>query len=120
VVLERKPEARDVPLQGFLAPGKPIEPVRAKVSVAVPADMIGDRDVYLLRVRGESLADEQIGDGDYVLVERRTDPENGEVVLGSSMEQTSFCEDSTGTRNGCVSRQKERKHRRPSFRRTAW
>ena len=49
--------------------------------MAVPEDMIGRRDVFLLKVRGESMVDEQIRDGDYVIVERRTDPRNGEVVV---------------------------------------
>jgi repressor LexA len=81
VPVEKKPEARDVPLQGLIAAGSPIEAVRGNELVAVPEDMIGRRDVYLLKVRGESMVDEQIRDGDYVIVERRTDPRNGEVVV---------------------------------------
>jgi repressor LexA len=81
IAFERRPEARELPLQGFLSAGGPVEAIREKMLVAVPEDMIRERDVYLLRARGEWMADEQIRDGDYVLVERRTDPENGEVVL---------------------------------------
>ena len=81
VELEQKPEARDLPLQGLIAAGAPIEAVRGNELVAVPEDMIGRRDVFLLKVRGESMVDEQIRDGDYVIVERRTDPRNGEVVV---------------------------------------
>jgi repressor LexA len=81
VAVEKKPEARDVPLQGLIAAGAPIEAVRGNELVAVPEDMIGRRDVYLLKVRGESMMDEQIRDGDFVIVERRTDPRNGEVVV---------------------------------------
>jgi repressor LexA len=81
VPTEQKPEARDIPLQGLVAAGEPIEAVRGNELVAVPEDMIGRRDVYLLKVRGESMVDEQIRDGDYVVVERRTDPRNGEVVV---------------------------------------
>ena len=81
VAVEQKPEARDVPLQGLIAAGESIEAVRGNELVAVPEDMIGRRDVYLLKVRGESMADEQIRDGDYVIVERRSDPRNGEVVI---------------------------------------
>lgn len=81
VALEKKPEARDVPLKGLIAAGAPIEAVRGNELVAVPEDMIGRRDVYLLKARGESMVDEQIRDGDYVIVERRTDPRNGEVVV---------------------------------------
>ncbi len=81
VPIEKKPEARDIPLQGLVAAGEPIEAVRGNELVAVPEDMIGRRDVYLLKVRGESMVDEQIRDGDYVVVERRTDPRNGEMVV---------------------------------------
>ncbi len=81
VVVEKKPEARAVPLQGTMAAGEPIEPVLRNERVAVPEDMIGSRDVFLLKARGRSMVDEQILDGDYVIVERRTDPRNGEVVV---------------------------------------
>ena len=81
VAVEQKPEARDVPLQGLIAAGEPIEAVRGNELLAVPEDMVGRRDVYLLKVRGESMVDEQIRDGDYVIVERRSDPRNGEVVV---------------------------------------
>jgi repressor LexA len=81
VATDKKPEARDVPLQGLIAAGEPIEAVRGNELVAVPEDMIGRRDVFVLKVRGESMIDDQIRDGDYVIVERRTDPRNGEVVV---------------------------------------
>lgn len=76
-----KPEARDVPLAGLIAAGEPIEAVRGNELVAVPEDMIGRREVYVLKVRGESMINEQVRDGDYVIVENRTDPRNGEMVV---------------------------------------
>ena len=76
-----KPEARDVPLAGIIAAGAPIEAIRGQELVAVPEDMIGHRDVFVLRVRGESMIDEQVRDGDFVIVENRTDPRNGEMVV---------------------------------------
>jgi repressor LexA len=81
VAPEKKPEARDVPLAGLIAAGEPIEAVRANELVAIPEDMIGRRDVFVLKVRGESMIDDQIRDGDYVIVENRTEPRNGEVVV---------------------------------------
>ncbi len=78
---QAKPEARDVPLAGLIAAGEPIEAVRGNELVAVPEDMIGRREVYVLKVRGESMVDEQVRDGDYVIVENRTDPKNGEMVV---------------------------------------
>ena len=79
--VQQKPEARDVPLAGLIAAGEPIEAVRGNELVAVPEDMIGRREVYVLKVRGESMVDEQVRDGDYVIVENRTDPKNGEMVV---------------------------------------
>ena len=79
--VQEKPEARDVPLAGLIAAGEPIEAVRGNELVAVPEDMIGRREVYVLKVRGESMVDEQVRDGDYVIVENRTDPRNGEMVV---------------------------------------
>ena len=81
VPAQEKPEARDVPLAGLIAAGEPIEAVRGNELVAVPEDMIGRREVYVLKVRGESMVDEQVRDGDYVIVENRTDPRNGEMVV---------------------------------------
>jgi repressor LexA len=81
VPVQEKPEARDVPLAGLIAAGEPIEAVRGNELVAVPEDMIGRREVYVLKVRGESMIDEQVRDGDYVIVENRTDPKNGEMVV---------------------------------------
>ena len=78
---EDRPEARDVPLEGLIAAGEPIEAVRGNELVAIPEDMIGRRDVYVLKVRGESMVDEQVRDGDFVVVEKRTDPRNGEMVV---------------------------------------
>lgn len=79
--VQARPEARDVPLAGLIAAGEPIEAVRGNELVAVPEDMIGRREVYVLKVRGESMVDEQVRDGDYVIVENRTDPKNGEMVV---------------------------------------
>ena len=77
-----RPEARDVPLAGLIAAGTPIEAVRGNETVAIPEDMIGRRDVYVLRVRGESMIEEQVRDGDLVLVENRRQARNGEMVIG--------------------------------------
>lgn len=81
VPTEGKPEARDVPLVGLISAGQPIEAVRANEVVAVPEDMIGRRNVYVLKVKGESMVDEQIRDGDYVIVENRREARNGEMVV---------------------------------------
>jgi repressor LexA len=71
----------DLPLLGYVAAGAPIEAVVGSESIAVPDDLVGKRETYVLRVRGDSMIDEQIRDGDYVIVEDRRTAENGEMVI---------------------------------------
>ena len=73
--------ALDLPLLGNVAAGAPIEAVVSSETVAVPEDLVGSRDTYALRVRGDSMIDEQIRDGDVVIVEDRKSAENGEMVI---------------------------------------
>jgi repressor LexA len=73
--------AVELPLLGFVAAGSPIEAVATAESIAVPEDLVGKKDTYVLRVRGESMIDEQIRDGDFVIVEDRKTAENGEMVI---------------------------------------
>ena len=47
----------------------------------MPEDLVGKRDTYVLRVRGDSMIDEQIRDGDFVVVEDRKTADNGEMVI---------------------------------------
>jgi repressor LexA len=47
----------------------------------VPEDMVGRRETYVLRVKGDSMIDEQIRSGDFVIVEDRKTAENGEMVI---------------------------------------
>jgi repressor LexA len=73
--------ALELPLLGYVAAGAPIEAVATAESIAVPEDLVGKRDTYVLRVRGDSMIDEQIRDGDFVIVEDRKTAENGEMVI---------------------------------------
>jgi repressor LexA len=73
--------AVELPLLGFVAAGVPIEAVATAESISVPEDLVGKKDTYVLRVRGESMIDEQIRDGDFVIVEDRKTAENGEMVI---------------------------------------
>ncbi len=71
----------ELPLLGQVAAGRPIEAVAEAETVNVPPDFVGRKPTYVLRVRGSSMIDEQIRDGDYVIVEDRTTAENGETVV---------------------------------------
>ena len=73
--------AVELPLLGFVAAGAPIEAVVGSETIAVPEDLVGKRDTYVLRVKGDSMIDEQIRDGDFVIVENRKHANDGEMVI---------------------------------------
>ena len=73
--------AIDLPLLGYVAAGTPIEAVVSNETVTVPEDLVGQRDTYALRVRGSSMIDEHIRDGDLVVVEDRKTVRDGEMVI---------------------------------------
>jgi repressor LexA len=74
--------ASDLPLLGLVAAGLPIESMMAGEVVQVPDSMLPRRGPnYALRVRGESMIDEQIRDGDLVVVNGRESADNGEMVI---------------------------------------
>ena len=73
--------AIDLPLLGNVAAGAPIEAVVSAETVSVPEDLVGKADTYALRVRGDSMIDEQIRDGDLVIVEDRKTDKDGEMVI---------------------------------------
>jgi repressor LexA len=73
--------ALELPLLGFVAAGVPIEAIASNETITVPENLAGKRDTYVLRVKGDSMIDEQIRDGDYVVVEDRKTAENGEMVI---------------------------------------
>ena len=72
----------EVPLLGYVAAGKPIEAIAINEVIAVPADMVSHKaKTYVLQVRGDSMIEEQIRDGDYVIVEDRQTAHDGEMVI---------------------------------------
>jgi len=74
--------ATDLPLLGLVAGGEPIEAVTSGETLAVPNDLIPRRGPsYVLRVRGESMIDDHIEDGDFVVVNGRDTADNGEMVI---------------------------------------
>ena len=70
-----------LPLAGRVAAGQPIEGVEEREVIAVPEDMVGRGDCFVLQVRGDSMINEQINDGDYVVVEKRARIRNGDLVV---------------------------------------
>jgi repressor LexA len=74
--------SRLLPLFGYVAAGRPIEAVATPESLCVPEDFLPHRgSCFVLRVQGNSMIDEHIEDGDYVVVESREDARDGEMVV---------------------------------------
>jgi len=73
--------AVELPLLGRVAAGSPIEAVEASEKIFVPEDMVGRGETYVLQVKGDSMIDEQIRDGDFVIVENRRSARDGEMVI---------------------------------------
>ncbi len=68
------------PLLGRIAAGRPVEAVENRETISLD-DILGDKSVYALEVRGESMRDEHIVDGDIVLVEQTQTARQGEIVV---------------------------------------
>lgn len=69
-----------IPLLGAIAAGLPIEAVRTAETIDIPRDMMG-RNVFALRVRGDSMEEDGILDGDFVIIEQTSTPKNGDIVV---------------------------------------
>ena len=78
---EPKTTSREVPLLGAVAAGRPIEPFPVEETIEVPASLLGRGDHFVLRVRGDSMVDDGIRDGDYVIVSKRSGAQNGQTVV---------------------------------------
>jgi repressor LexA len=71
----------NLPLYGFVAAGAPIEVCERQESIAVPQSLISRKPCYVLQVKGNSMVEDHILDGDFIVVEQKQTAENGEVVV---------------------------------------
>lgn len=71
----------EIPLVGTIAAGQPIEAIENNETIAVPLELLPNLNCFVLQVRGRSMIDDGILDGDYVIVERNFYPQNGDVVV---------------------------------------
>ena len=79
---EATPRAIELPLLGAVAAGMPIEALEYNETLTVPETLVGRAgNHYVLKVRGNSMVDEQIKDGDFVVVNERQRADNGEMVI---------------------------------------
>ncbi len=81
-VESESPGLTSLPLVGVVAAGAPIEAIEGHDRIEVPRELVPKRaPSFVLRVQGESMIDEQIRDGDYVVVEGRSEARDGETVV---------------------------------------
>ena len=77
----RKKAAVELPLLGRVAAGNPIEALEDADGITVPEEFIRRQNTYALRVVGNSMVDDGIWDGDFIILEARPTAENGETVV---------------------------------------
>jgi len=70
-----------IPLLGVVAAGTPIEAILNYETVCVPSDMIREGRMFALRVRGDSMIDEQIRDNDVIVLQSQQTADNGQTVV---------------------------------------
>jgi len=70
----------ELPLVGRIAAGRPVEQLENPGTISL-ADLTRSRDVFVLQVSGDSMQDEHIVDGDYVLIEKAPSARDGEIVV---------------------------------------
>jgi repressor LexA len=74
---------RELPLFGYIAAGRPIDVDVSDEMISVPEQLTTRGDNYVLKVRGDSMIDDGIFDGDLVVIARRERADNGEMVVAS-------------------------------------
>jgi repressor LexA len=70
-----------LPFLGYIAAGAPIEVVEQREEMAVPAALVGRKPCYILQVKGNSMIEDHILNGDFIVVERCETADDGEVVV---------------------------------------
>ena len=70
----------EIPLLGIVQAGQPIDLCEQQETVRIPADMVR-KNTYALRVRGNSMIDDNIQEGDIIVIEKRESAENGQTVV---------------------------------------
>ena len=75
--------SRELPLFGYIAAGQPIDVDLSNETITVPERLTGRGENYVLKVRGDSMIEDGILDGDFVIINRRERADNGEMVVAS-------------------------------------
>jgi repressor LexA len=78
---QKRAAAAELPLLGYVAAGQPIEALETTDTFTVPEEFIRRQNTFVLRVKGNSMIQDGIWDGDYIIVEERPSAQNGETVV---------------------------------------
>ena len=76
-----EPGTVELPLLGVVVAGVPIEPVEVNDTLGVPRELVRSPDTFALRVKGDSMIEEQIRDGDLILVQSAPTAREGDTVV---------------------------------------
>lgn len=79
----REATARELPLFGYIAAGRPLDVDVSNETISVPEHLTTRGENYVLKVRGDSMVEDGILDGDLVIIARRERAENGEMVVAN-------------------------------------
>jgi repressor LexA len=77
---QNRPPVLEIPLLGRIAAGAPVEAIAGQETLSF-SDFAGNPDTYALQVRGESMIEDHICNGDFVLVQRTTEARDGDIVV---------------------------------------
>ena len=78
---QKRSSADELLLLGYVAAGQPIEALEGTDTFTVPEEFVRRQNTFVLRVKGNSMVDDGIFDGDYIIVEERKTADNGETVV---------------------------------------
>jgi repressor LexA len=78
---QKRAAAAELPLLGYVAAGQPIEALENTDTFTVPEEFVRRQNTFVLRVKGNSMIQDGIWDGDYIIVEQRPSAQNGETVV---------------------------------------
>ena len=80
---KQQSSARELPLFGYIAAGRPLDVDVSDETITVPEHLTSRGENYVLKVRGDSMVDDGILDGDLVIIARREQADNGEMVVAN-------------------------------------
>ncbi len=81
-LLKKTPDSTEIPLLGIIAAGSPIEPIENPEPIKVPSSLVSKHgNYYALKVKGDSMIDDGIWDGDVVVVKYQQTADNGNTVV---------------------------------------